>query len=85
MQALAAAQGLHGLHFAAAHGLTFFGAHWAIAGVVRIVPVRATPPAATPTTTTNGTIVVDIKIRFLDCIASLPDSGLFDIMFDERF
>ena len=75
---LAAAQGLHlaaaqGLHLAAAQGLTFVGAHWARAGAILRLSVRTPPPTAIPAKTTNGTIVVDRSILFLDCILSLPD------------
>jgi hypothetical protein len=75
----AAAQGLglaaaQGLGFAAAQGLQgFFGAQAARAGsAITAVPVRTAPPTATPANTTNGTIVVDRSILFLDCLVSCP-------------
>ena len=71
-----AAQGLHGLQ-AAAHGLHLAAAHCAIAGATLTRSVRTAPPAAIPARTTNGTIVVDRSIRFLDCIQPLPTWAFF--------
>ncbi len=59
---MAAAQGLQG----------FFGAQAACAGLTVKVSVRTALPTATPANTTNGTIVVDNSILFLDNILSLP-------------
>ncbi len=77
---LAAAQGLHfaaaqGLHLAAAQGLHFLGAHVAKAGLMLTPSVMAPPTMATPAKTTNGTIVVDKSILFLDSIYFPPGLG----------
>ncbi|MCH9012303.1 MAG: hypothetical protein IIA68_04465 [Proteobacteria bacterium] len=76
----AAAQGLHlaaaqGLHLAAAQGLHFLGAHWAKAGLMLTPSVTTPPTMATPAKTTNGTIVVDKSILFLDSIDFPPGPG----------
>ncbi len=77
---MAAAQGLHlaaaqGLHLAAAQGLHFLGAHWAKAGLMLTPSVITPPTMATPAKTTNGTIVVDKSILFLDSINFPPGLG----------